>query len=270
MTLDSQALSLFAAVLIGWLGGVHCLGMCGGIVSALTLSVPPSKRPILLLAYNLGRCTTYALLGAVAGAMGYAGIATLGIAPWALLALANALLIGMGLYLMGWPWLVRPLEQGGQHLWRHIEPYTRRLLPISTPTRAVLVGLLWGFLPCGLVYSALVTALATGNSLAVLFRPNQACHHHAPASLRLQMRDRHSAKVLGEIVSYRLRPGWVDRALMQVLGSPQLPMCVGPHRGLPSDFPFLEDALIAATLRPPGFPPPDLPLPPRVLMPNGQ
>ena len=166
MTLDSQALSLFAAVLIGWLGGVHCLGMCGGIVSALTLSVPPSKRPVLLLAYNLGRCTTYTLLGAVAGAMGYAGIATLGIAPWALLALANALLIGMGLYLMGWPWLVRPLEQGGQHLWRHIEPYTRRLLPISTPTRAVLVGLLWGFLPCGLVYSALVTALATGNSLA--------------------------------------------------------------------------------------------------------
>ena len=166
MMLDSQALSLFAAVLIGWLGGVHCLGMCGGIVSALTLSVPPSKRPVLLLAYNLGRCTTYTLLGAVAGAMGYAGIATLGIAPWALLALANALLIGMGLYLMGWPWLVRPLEQGGQHLWRHIEPYTRRLLPISTPTRAVLVGLLWGFLPCGLVYSALVTALATGNSVA--------------------------------------------------------------------------------------------------------
>lgn len=77
--------------------------------------------------------------------------------------------------------------------------------------------------------------------------------------LRLQMRDRHSAKVLGEIVSYRLRPGWVDRALMQVLGSPQLPMCVGPHRGLPSDFPFLEDALIAATLRPPGFPPPHPP-----------
>ena len=166
MTLDSQALSLFAAVLIGWLGGVHCLGMCGGIVSALTLSVPPSKRPVLLLAYNLGRCTTYTLLGAVAGAMGYAGIAALGIAPWALLALANALLMGMGFYLMGWPWLVRPLEQGGQHLWRHIEPYTRRLLPISTPTRAVLVGLLWGFLPCGLVYSALVTALATGNSVA--------------------------------------------------------------------------------------------------------
>jgi hypothetical protein len=76
----------------------------------------------------------------------------------------------------------------------------------------------------------------------------------------LQMRERDGGQVLGEILVYRLLAGWVDRLLMSGLGSPQAPVCVGGRPGLPSDFPFPEDALIAATLRPPGFPPP---VPPR-------
>lgn len=162
---DTVALPVFAAVLIGWLGGVHCLGMCGGIVSALSMSVPEARRPVLLLAYNAGRCFTYIGLGALAGLMGYAGISAMGVAPRGLYVLANVLLIGMGLYLMGWPWLVRPLEQGGQHLWRHVEPIARRFFPVTTPFRAWIVGLAWGFLPCGLVYSALATAIASANPL---------------------------------------------------------------------------------------------------------
>lgn len=163
---SSTALPIFAAVLIGWLGGVHCLGMCGGIVSALSMSVPEGRRPALLLAYNLGRCFTYILLGALAGFMGYAGISVLGVAPLGFYILANILLIGMGLYLMGWPLIVRPLEQGGQHLWRHIEPIARRFFPVTTPGRALIVGFAWGFLPCGLVYSALATAIASANPVS--------------------------------------------------------------------------------------------------------
>lgn len=162
-TTGPDSLSLVAAVLIGWLGGVHCLGMCGGIVSALSLSVPESRRPLLLLAYNAGRCSTYIALGALAGLMGYAGISMMGIAPVDLFVLANLLLIGMGLYLMGWPLLVRPLEQGGQYVWRYIEPMGRRFFPVTTPARALVVGLAWGFLPCGLVYSALATAIASAS-----------------------------------------------------------------------------------------------------------
>ncbi|MFM8501763.1 MAG: sulfite exporter TauE/SafE family protein, partial [Fluviibacter sp.] len=150
----------------GWLGGVHCLGMCGGIVSALSMSVPDGRRPYFLLAYNLGRCFTYILLGALAGFMGYAGISVLGVAPLGFYILANILLIGMGLYLMGWPLIVRPLEQGGQHLWRHIEPIARRFFPVTTPGRALIVGFAWGFLPCGLVYSALATAIASANPVS--------------------------------------------------------------------------------------------------------
>jgi len=165
LTADTNSLPVVAAILIGWLGGVHCLGMCGGIVSALSISVPQSQRPALLLAYNAGRCLTYILLGALAGFLGYAGVSVLGLGPKVLFALANLLLIGMGLYLMGWPMLVRPLEQGGQHLWRHIEPLARRFFPVTTTLRALMVGVAWGFLPCGLVYSALATAIAASNPL---------------------------------------------------------------------------------------------------------
>lgn len=158
-------LTLLSAIAIGWLGGVHCLGMCGGIVSALALSAPQAGRSRLLLAYNLGRCSTYIVLGLAVGALGQLGTQALGIAPALLYALANLLLIGMGLYLLGLPWLVRPLEQGGQHLWRHIEPISRRLFPLNTVPRALGVGLLWGFLPCGLVYSALATAFAMSSAV---------------------------------------------------------------------------------------------------------
>ncbi len=158
-------LSLLSAVLIGWLGGVHCLGMCGGIVSALTLSAPQAGRSKVLLGYNVGRSLTYGGLGLAAGALGQFGTQALGVAPNFLFALANILLIGMGLYLLGIPWLIRPLEQAGQNLWRRVEPFSRRLFPINTLPRAVGVGLLWGLLPCGLVYSALATAFALGSAV---------------------------------------------------------------------------------------------------------
>ena len=160
---DTLSLPYTAAILIGWLGGVHCLGMCGGIVSALSMSVPQSRRLALMVAYNTGRCVTYITLGVLAGFMGYAGISFVGLAPKLLYVVANLLLLGMGLYLMGWPLLVRPLELGGQHLWRHVEPIARRFFPVTTPGRALMVGLAWGFLPCGLVYSALATAIASAN-----------------------------------------------------------------------------------------------------------
>ena len=162
---EMTILPMTAAVLIGWLGGVHCLGMCGGIVSALSMGVPDQRRPWILLAYNLGRCLTYVLLGTLAGFLGLGGVSFLGVGPQLLFALANLLLVGMGLYLMGWPMLVRPLELAGQHLWRHVEPVARRFFPVTTAPRALLVGLAWGFLPCGLVYSAMATAIAMADPL---------------------------------------------------------------------------------------------------------
>ena len=163
--MNTPILSLLAATVVGWLGGVHCLGMCGGIVSALGVAAPQTVRARILVGYNLGRCSTYVLLGVAAGTLGQLGAEASSIVPGALYFLANFLLVGMGLYLLGIPWLIQPLEQGGQRLWRHIEPFSRRLFPVNTLPRALGVGLLWGFLPCGLVYSALATAFALGTGV---------------------------------------------------------------------------------------------------------
>ncbi|QEL64311.1 hypothetical protein OTERR_08350 [Oryzomicrobium terrae] len=163
--------SLLPFVLVGFLGGPHCVGMCGGIVAALAAGSAPGRRGGLHLAYNLGRISAYvaagALLGALGGWLGAGGQSAIA-AQWpvrtVLFLLANLLLVGMGLYLLGLPQLLLPLERGGQRLWRRIQPLTRHFLPVRSPLQALPLGFLWGFLPCGLVYSALASALASGSA----------------------------------------------------------------------------------------------------------
>ena len=163
---ESSYLALF---LIGLLGGTHCVGMCGGIVGALSMG--SGSRPSLHLAYNVGRIASYAMAGALAGALGGAlGGASLVLSGQfpvriILFALANMMLVALGLYLMGLTRVLAFSERFGQKLWRHIQPLTRRFLPVRTVAQALPLGLLWGWLPCGLVYSALVTALTSGSAL---------------------------------------------------------------------------------------------------------
>lgn len=158
---DSGFLALF---LIGLLGGTHCVGMCGGIVGALSLG-GPSRLP-LHLAYNGGRIASYALAGALAGALGGLSLVLAGQLPLriVLYVLANLMLVAMGLYLTGVTRALAFTERAGQHLWRRIQPLTRRFLPVRSTVQAFPLGLLWGWLPCGLVYSALATALTSGSA----------------------------------------------------------------------------------------------------------
>jgi hypothetical protein len=157
---------LGALFLTGLLGGVHCAGMCGGIVAALA-GQGGRQRVRLHVTYSAGRVASYATAGALAGAAGGLGLLFDGVLPvqLALYVLANLLLIGLGLYLAGVPGAVSWLERSGALLWRHLQPLTRRLLPADTLPRALGVGLLWGWLPCGLVYAVLGTALLTGSAL---------------------------------------------------------------------------------------------------------
>ncbi|MGZ8266644.1 MAG: sulfite exporter TauE/SafE family protein, partial [Burkholderiales bacterium] len=157
---------LSAAFFAGLLGGVHCAAMCGGIVVACT-----SRRANgafdwrRALAYNTGRISSYAIAGAVAGALGQASVAFRGGATThhVLLALAGTALVLMGLYIGGASWVVRGLEAAGAVAWRRIQPWSRAFLPASTPTRALGLGFVWGWLPCGMVYAVLVTAAATAD-----------------------------------------------------------------------------------------------------------
>ena len=159
-------LSLASAFLVGLLGGGHCAGMCGGIVGAVSLSLPGSRPRIgFLLAYNLGRIASYGAAGLLAGAIGASSFFLDHVLPVerVLYALASVMLILLGLYLAGiWRGVV-VLETVGGKLWRQVQPWSKRLLPVRTLPQALALGSIWGWLPCGLVYSVVVAALATGS-----------------------------------------------------------------------------------------------------------
>jgi sulfite exporter TauE/SafE len=154
----------FAAVfLAGLFGGGHCAAMCGGILGALSAQGKAGLR--IQIAYNMGRIGSYATAGAAAGAIG--GLVLLkDILPLqiGLYVLANVVLVLVGLYLAGWSTLVTRLEAPGRRLWQWIHPLTRRFLPADTVPRALAVGAIWGWLPCGLTYSVLAIALMSGTS----------------------------------------------------------------------------------------------------------
>ena len=171
--------SLLSAFLVGLLGGVHCVGMCGGIVGALSLGLPEQLRTgparwRYLVAYNLARISSYTVAGALLGGIGWMAANWSGVhqLQLGLHILAALFMVALGLYLGGW-WqgLVR-LERMGGLIWKRLEPLGRRCLPVRTAGQAFLLGLVWGWLPCGLVYSVLVWSISTGDPLygaALLF-----------------------------------------------------------------------------------------------------
>ncbi|MDP2822160.1 MAG: sulfite exporter TauE/SafE family protein [Sulfuritalea sp.] len=165
---DSGFLAVF---LIGLLGGVHCAGMCGGIVSALSLQMPgPAARSgpawPLHLAYNLGRIFSYAMAGALMGALGSLGLLLNNWLPvqMTLYVAANLMMVALGLYLTGVTQTLAFTERAGQCLWRRVQPATRRFLPVRGVAQAFPLGMLWGWLPCGLVYSVLTMTLLSGSA----------------------------------------------------------------------------------------------------------
>lgn len=168
MTPPLDALSLLGGVGIGVLGSPHCVAMCGGIAGALAVAGPNGPGAAASLArqaaYNLGRVTSYAIAGALAGALGVALAQLLGpVGAVVLRGVAALLLLALGLYLAGWwPGLAR-LEQQGARLWRRIAPLAAGLRPGRSLAAALALGMLWGWLPCGLVYSALALAATSGD-----------------------------------------------------------------------------------------------------------
>ena len=159
------------AFLVGLSSTLHCLGMCGGIAGALTVCLPEEIRERrgrmvpFLAAYNSGRIASYTAAGALAGMLGGAGAAAVGPAGnLALRAFAAAVLISVGLYLAGWLPGLSALERLGNPIWRRLSPLARRLLPVATPLQALAYGAVWGWLPCGVVYSGLLAAAGTGNA----------------------------------------------------------------------------------------------------------
>ena len=159
--------TLFGVFMVGLLGGGHCAGMCGGIVGAVSLSLPGTRpRLPFLLAYNGGRILSYTLAGLLAGAVGASSFFLGHIVPVQkiLYGVSSVMLVLLGLYLAGIWHGVTYIEGVGSGLWRRLQPLSKRLLPVRSAWQAVLLGAVWGWLPCGLVYSVLVAALAAGSA----------------------------------------------------------------------------------------------------------
>ena len=164
MTVPGPELGFAAALLAGLAGSGHCLGMCGGISAALAGGGRgPAWRSALLL--STGRVASYSLAGAIAGTGG--ALLSRGLD---LLHLGQTLRLGFGLLLVAvgltlalrWRGLLR-IEALGGRLWARLAPALKGLLPPRGPAQALLAGALWGWLPCGLVYSMLTLALASGD-----------------------------------------------------------------------------------------------------------
>lgn len=163
----SEPVSLITALLLGFFSSTHCLGMCGGIMGALTLGISSEsqgRKLAIMLGYNLGRITSYTFMGAVAGLLGYWLLAA-GAGQW-LRFVAAGLLVLMALYLTNWWRALIWLEKLGQGLWRYVQPLGKRLLPVRTWPQSVMLGALWGWLPCGLVYTALTYAMTQPGALS--------------------------------------------------------------------------------------------------------
>jgi sulfite exporter TauE/SafE len=209
-------ISLVSAFLVGLLGGVHCVGMCGGIVGALSLGLPDRQRRgaarwLYLLAYNVARVSSYAVAGALLGGIGWLAANWSGLhqLQQGLQLLAALFMVALGLYLGGW-WLgLAQVERAGGLLWDRLEPLGRKFLPVKTLTQAILLGFIWGWLPCGLVYSVLVWSISTGDPLygaALMFSfglgtlPNLLLMGAAAAGLSARVRDRRTRRIAGSLV----------------------------------------------------------------------
>lgn len=165
-----QEFTYISAFAAGLLGGVHCIGMCGGIVGVLSFGAEQQKNSLhffsMLLAYNLARISSYVIAGAVLG--GIAGLAIywldIRLLQTILRWVAVIIMIALGMYLAGWSSILVHIEKAGRGLWQQLEPLARKFLPVRSLPQAFVLGLIWGWLPCGLVYSVLLWSVASANA----------------------------------------------------------------------------------------------------------
>ncbi|KAB2824711.1 sulfite exporter TauE/SafE family protein [Aliivibrio finisterrensis] len=162
-------IDLLGAFFVGMMGTGHCIGMCGGISAVISMNTTNSKHPrwLFILLYNCGRILSYSMFGFIIGGV-FVSIASTSGSYSALVYLrifAGILMCLLALYIANWWKGLVYLEVIGKQLWKYISPLTKPLLPLKTPFHAIPFGFLWGWLPCGLVYSTLSWAAVSGGAI---------------------------------------------------------------------------------------------------------
>lgn len=158
-------IDLLAAFLIGLGSSAHCIAMCGGIAAGFATQKSINRLPSILL-FNLGRLISYALLGFLAGLLISSLSLQMSAFQFSIRILAGLMLVAMGLYVSGW-WLgLARLEKLAIPLWAALQPGIKKLRRQNHLSSSLFLGLLWGLLPCGLIYSSLIWASATASALS--------------------------------------------------------------------------------------------------------
>ncbi len=162
---------ILIAFVIGLFSSLHCVSMCGSIIGTLSFSLKPeirsnkAKMATFIFSYNLGRVFSYMLAGLIIGLI--ESIVTMPLGEehgHQILKIISALIImGAGFYIAGWFPTFAYIEKTGSRFWKTIEPYGRKLIPVATLDQAFLFGMVWGWIPCGLVYTALALAATSGD-----------------------------------------------------------------------------------------------------------
>lgn len=165
----NEGLPLLAAAFVtGLLGSAHCFGMCAGLsgLFAVNASVASLRSQLpMAVAYNTGRILSYAFLGIVVATLGKTVVGAIPDLAAPVRLIGGALIVIIGLQ-VAFNWrLLAPVEKAGAGLWNRIAPAAKGLLPVTSMPKALGLGLLWGWLPCGLVYSVLLIAATTANPL---------------------------------------------------------------------------------------------------------
>lgn len=158
---------------LGLFSTLHCLGMCGGIIGALSLGggygtdITYVRKTGFVVAYNIGRITSYSAAGAVCGFVGQeiAGIAIPDYGHRFLQIAAAMVLVLIGLHLAGWLPRLGKIESFGIRIWRLLQPAARFFIPVDNIGRALAIGMVWGWLPCALVYSVLLWTVTSGSAI---------------------------------------------------------------------------------------------------------
>jgi uncharacterized protein len=157
---NELVLSYSSAYLIGLLGSTHCLSMCGGISASLSMALPVGagyrrRQTLMLLAFNSGRIASYVLIATLVAFLSTRAADQYASLGPVLRSIAGVLLILMGLSMGQWWQGIRYVERLGAPVWRKVSPMTRHVVPVNRVWKALALGSLWGWLPCGLVYSTL-------------------------------------------------------------------------------------------------------------------
>ena len=157
-------ITFISAILLGLAGGVHCVGMCGGIVGAFSMSLPQNASVLRYsLSYNLGRIISYTIAGSITGLLGMMFANQIEQGLVVLQFVSAVFLFCLALYVSGWWQGLVKIEKLGHYIWRVVQPWAKPFIPFKHPLYALPYGIIWGWLPCGLVYSVLTWSLASGS-----------------------------------------------------------------------------------------------------------